>query len=469
MRWRSVAVRRTGLVLILSLLTLSVAAGITSASNVVTGLSESRGDVSVPTWLYLATGAGVVGASALLTMMVTDQEFVADIHHQSVGFSSDTVVRAVTIIGRAIGVLALVGLLIVGVYGPQGIGLTSLTVLVTFVVVRAILTMTAYTVGNPWPILNPWRTIATALPSRNSPYPSWLGSWPAVAALLLFVWVEVMLPVISSPLHLTAVIGVYTLLTLTGAALFSPETWFRRGDPLSVWFRLYGAVGPLYRDDTGTLRLRWPGTRLGDDDVITDLSVVAFAIVLVWELTYSGFIVTPPGIWTIETLVGIGLSPALVYLLLLLVGYAGFCWMYWRAAKWTRSRADTFLSRRYLAIRYAPPLLAIAAGYHVAHYLGFAISLWPTLLSALSAPLNPDPNPTQLALTPWFGYVEIAGILIGHVIAVWIAHAVSLELFPGKLQAIRSQYPFIIVMIMFTMVSLYLVSLPAFEPPYVQS
>ena len=33
----------------------------------------------------------------------------------------------------------------------------------------------------------------------------------------------------------------------------------------------------------------------GDDDVLTDLSGAAFAVVLVWELTYSGFIVTPPG------------------------------------------------------------------------------------------------------------------------------------------------------------------------------
>ena len=40
-------------------------------------------------------------------------------------------------------------------------------------------------------------------------------------------------------------------------------------------------------------------------------------------------------------------------------------------------------------------------------------------------------------------------------------------LFPGKLQAIRSQYPFIVVMILFTMASLYLVSLPGMEPVYV--
>ena len=466
MTWRSAAVRRSGIVLASTLLALTVASGVVSASNVVVGLSESSGDVTVPTWLYLATGAGVVGASALLTMFVTDREFLHAIHTQSLDLSSPGVTRPLSLLGGTIAVLALVGLVYVGFAGPQGIGLTSATVLVTFVGIRAILTMTAYTVGNPWPLLNPWRHLANALPSRDRPYPTWLGTWPAVVALLAFVWLEVVAPIVSTPWLLTTVIVVYTLVTLAGAAAFSPGEWFERADPLSVWFRLYGAVAPIQRTDDG-VTVRWPGTRLGEDDVITDLSAVAFVLVLVWELTYSGFIVTPPGIATVELLVAIGLPPELVYLLLLLAGYAFFCGMYWLAAGWTRSRAKTFLSQRYLAIRYAPPLLAIAAGYHVAHYLGFAISLWPAFLSSLSAPLNPDPNPTQLALTSWFGYVEIAGILIGHVIAVWFAHAVSIDLFPGKLQAIRSQYPFIMVMIVFTMLSLYLVSLPAMDPVYV--
>jgi len=466
MTWPTVPACRLAVVLVVVGCALGAAAGLASASNVVVGLSEDPGDVTVPTWLYLATGAGVVGASALLTMFVTDRQFVHEIHTQSVGVDTGQLERAVSLLGGTFGVLVLVGLVYVGFQGPQGIGLTSATVLVTFVGVRAIFTLTAYTVGNPWPLLNPWRQIATALPARNLPYPDWLGSWPAVVALLGFVWLEVVAPLVSTPWILTMVILGYTAFTLLGAAAFSPQVWFKRGDPLSVWFRLYGAVAPIQRTDDG-LSLRWPGARLRDDDVITDLSTVGFVLVLVWELTYSGFIVTPPGIWTVEQLVWVGLPPAVVYLLLLVAGYAFFCGMYWTAAGWTRARARTYLSRRYLAIRYAPPLLAIAAGYHVAHYLGFSISLWPAFLSALSAPLNPDPNPTQLALTSWFGYVEIAGILIGHVIAVWIAHAVSIELFPGKLQAIRSQYPFIIVMICFTMLSLYLVSLPAMEPVYV--
>ena len=102
-------------------------------------------------------------------------------------------------------------------------------------------------------------------------------------------------------------------------------------------------------------------------------------------------------------------------------------------------------------------------------HIAFAISLWPALVGALASPLSPPPNPTQYVVPGWFGYIEIAGILIGHILAVWVSHTVSFDLFPGKLQAIRSQYPLIVVMIFFTMASLYLVSQGTMSPPYVPS
>ncbi|WP_254768860.1 hypothetical protein [Salinilacihabitans rarus] len=465
MTLRSSLRRRIGIAVALSLAALGVGAGVAAASNVVVGLSDT-GEVTVPTWLYLATGGGVVGAAAVLTMLVTDRTVLDDYHGRSLGFPSETLLRAGSLLLGAVGVVGLLFALAVGVAGPQGIGLTSATVLLTFVGVRALLTMVAYGVGNPWRAINPWRRIAAVLPSRNEPYPERLGSWPAVGGLLLFVWLEVVAPLSSAPRMLVAVLLGYTAVTLAAAASFSPEEWFRRGDPLSVWFRLYGAVAPIQRTDDG-LEFRFPAARLTDGDVVTDRSAVAFVLALVWELTYNGFVVTPPGAATVEFFVGLGLPAELVYLALLVAGFAGFWRVYWFAASRSRERAETYLSRRYLAVRFAPPLLAIAAGYHFAHYVGFTIALWPQLLDTLVAPLAPDPNPTQLALTSWFGYVEIAGILLGHVLAVWVAHAVSFELFPGKLQAIRSQYPFVAVMVFFTMLSLYLVSLPTASPPYV--
>jgi len=461
------AVRRSALPVGVILVTLGAWVGVASAANVALGLSEESGDVTVPTWLYLATGGGVIGASALMTMLVTDRETIATFHDGGIETPTGRLYRAGALFLGTVGVLGLAFVLLVGVFGPQ-VGTLSAAVLLTFAGVRGILTTFVYLVGNPWPAINPWRRIASALPNGHLEYPDWLGSWPAVGALVVLFWLEIVAPLATLPWTLAVVVAGYTVFTVAGAVAFTPETWFRRGDPISIVFRLYGAVAPIQRTDDG-LEIRPPGSRLSDEDVVTDLSSVAFVLLLVWELTYSGFIVTEPGITTVGFLVGVGFPPELVYMALLLAGFGLFCGVYWYAAGRTRQRAGTYISQRYLAIRFAPPLLAIAAGYHVAHFVGFSVTLWPSLFETMAAPLSPPANPTQLGMPAWFGYLEIAAILLGHVLAVWIAHTVSFELFPGKLQAIRSQYPFIIVMILFTMASLYLVSLPASDPIYVTS
>ncbi|SER93178.1 hypothetical protein SAMN04489841_0081 [Natrinema salaciae] len=463
---RSALARRTGIVLAVAVAVLATSAGVVAASNVAAGLSGGS-DVSVPTWLYLATGGGAVGASALLTMLVTDRDVIGTYHDRALEASVDRLLAAGSLLLGVVGVLGLVALFAVGILGPN-IGLISGTVLLTFVGGRSLLTIGTYAVGNPWPALNPWRRIAEALPNGYETYPEAYGSWPAVVALLTFVWLEVVAPLTSSPRALVAILLMYSLFTISSAVVFSPEAWFRRGDPLSLWFRCYGSVAPIQRTDDG-FELRYPGSRLSEADLVTDRSLVAFVLALVWELTYSGFIVTPLGVRTIEALVGIGLPPVLVYLLLLVGGFGFFWKVYWIAIDRTRDRAETYLSREYLGLRLAAPLLAIAAGYHFAHYIGFGLSLWPSLVDALAMPLHPPPNPTRYALPGWFGYVEIAGILLGHLLAVWVTHTVSFDLFPGKLQAIRSQYPLIVVMIFFTMVSLYLVSQGSTSPPYVPS
>ncbi|WP_440771480.1 hypothetical protein [Natronorubrum sp. DTA28] len=462
---RRVLLRRSSILGALVLVALAVGAGIVAASNVAVGLSEQSGETTVPTWLYLATGVGVVVASALMTMLVTDRDVIANFRDDAVAFPTTRLQTAGSLLLGTLGIAALVFIVVVGLVGPQ-LGNFSAAVLLTFVGGRALLTIVAYTIGSPWHALNPWRRIAVSLPNGYATYPAWLGSWPAVGTLLALVWLELLVPLSSSARALVAVILAYSALTIGCAVVFSPETWFRRGDPISVWFRLYGAVAPIQRTDDG-LEVRYPGSRLSDDDVVTDVSLVAFVLVLVWEVTYSGFIVTVPGVRTVELLVALGIPPQIVYLGLLLAGFALFWTVYWLAAARTRERAETHLSQRHLALRFAPPLLAIAAGYHFAHYIGFSISLWPSLVDTMAAPLNPPENPTQYVLTSWFGYVEIAGLLGGHLLAVWISHTVSFELFPGRLQAIRSQYPFIVVMIFFTTMSLYLVSAPATEPVYV--
>ena len=434
---------------------------VVAASNVSAGLG-SRGEVSVPTWLYAITGGGVIGASGLMSMLVTDRELLDSLHGKRVDVCvPDALVSLVTLAGGVIGLLALVAIVVVGLQGPQ-IGQVNAGVLLVFVGGRAGLTIVAYLIGNPWPTIDPWRRMAGVLPTGYREYPDRFGTWPAAAVLLVLIWLEVVLPVTSDPALLATLVLGYTAFTLAGAVMFGEDDWFRHADPISVWYRYYGAVAPLQRTEDG-ISLRPYGARLRDGDVFEDRSGVAFAILLVAELTFSGVIATEPGADFVGSIADVGIPSALVYAILLPGIYGLFFGAYLLAARGSRVRAQTFLSTRYLGYRFAGPLLAIAAGYHFAHYGGFLLSLSPTLVTVAQAPFS-TLNPSQIVLPSWFGHVEAVAILLGHVLAVWLAHGTAIDTFPGRVQAIRSQYPFILVMVGFTIASLWIISLPTISP-----
>jgi hypothetical protein len=210
-----------------------------------------------------------------------------------------------------------------------------------------------------------------------------------------------------------------------------------------------------------------PGAELDRADLLDGIDGIAFIIALIWELTFSGFVTTAPGAGFIEAIVAAGAPPLVVYALLYVGGYTLFLGAYWFAARYSAHLARTYRSVRTIAVRTAPSLLAIAAGYHLAHYFGFFVSTSPTLYQAIVTPLTPPANPIVLVPPSWFGGLNIAFILVGHLVAIWVAHAIAFDLFPGRLQAIRSEYPFIAVMIGYTVISLWLTSLPSASLAYV--
>ncbi|RDZ39602.1 hypothetical protein [Haloferax sp. Atlit-16N] len=453
---------------ILILFTETVAAG-----NGMTLSKQSRDTLAIPRWLYLATGGATIGASALLTSFVTDRAFIRYLHNWSLpGPRVNDWWTPLVWVGRGLGILVLGLAIYLGVTGPQ-LPTASFTILVTSVVVRAGLPMLTYLGGNLWPVLNPWRGIVSLLPTGYRTYPEELARWPAVGGLLLLVWLEVIFPVSTIPTALSIAILGYSAVTIAGAVLVGPDAWFENADPISVLFRFFGAVAPVKRRD-GKLTVKLPGSDLTDSDLITDTSDVAFVIALIWELTYSGFITTGTGAATIETLVslsniGVGAVQTraiLIYTLLFVSGYVVFFGAYWYAGVLSRRRTGTYITAKRIAFRFAPSLLAIAAGYHLAHYTGLAVSLSPALWMAIVSPLSPPANPLTLSPPGWFEGLSIAYVLVGHLFAIWAAHATAYELFSSRLVAIRSQYPFVVVMIGYTVISLWILSLPGATPPY---
>ncbi len=436
--------------------------------------------LTIPTWLFLATGGGVVGVSFLLASFVTDRRYIRSLHAWGRSYPSPG--RIVYLTAR-IGSVLLLGLtLAIGFFGPPT-WYRNFAVLFVWVVWWVGYVATTYLVGDTWPAINPFRTVAESfrwvgsavnqrlaepLPSLDLRYPERLGAWPSVVGLLGLVWFEVTAPLAKQPRLLATFVAGYTVVTVAGAVAFGPDRWFETVDPIARVFRYYGRVAPFRRGENG-IEFHLPGATLSETRYATGLDEVAFVIGLVFVTTYDGFVGTP--MWGGQNgvgraLLGAGVPPFVLYLGTYLLGYVLFLGTYLFAAQLVRRFGETYLSTTYLACRFAPSLLAIAAGYHLAHNFSSVLSLSPAVVAVSLSPLNPPSYPTILVGFPgWFGSLDLVFVLVGHVLAVWVAHATAYELFPSRLQAIRSQYGVTAVMVLYTMTSLWIVSQPYVQPP----
>jgi hypothetical protein len=452
----------TGAVALLAALAaLAATAGVAAAhGGAVRG--AARQSLAVPTWLFLLTGGGVVGASFLLASFVTDRTFVSAVHAWHRALTPPA--RLLALVGRVLGVVGLVAVVVVGVVGPDT-PTRNLAILLVWVGWWGAYVAATYLVGDAWPVVNPFRTLASFLPTLDRPYPDRLGAWPSVAGLLALVWLEVTSPLAEDPPLLAAVVAGYTVVTLAGCVVVGADRWFESVDPVARALRYYGRVAPVERTPAG-LRLRLPGAALSETRLVTGRDEVAFVVAVLFVTTYDGLVSTGPWASVARGAVGAGLPPLVVYLGAYLGGFALFLAAYRLATAAARRTCDTYLSADELARRFAPALLAIAAGYHLAHNLGTVLTLAPALGAALASPLAPPANPSVLVVPPWFGALDLGFVLAGHLVAVWVAHATAYDLFPSRLQAVRSQYGVTAVMIAYTMLSLWIVAEPFVTPPF---
>jgi hypothetical protein len=118
---------------------------------------------------------------------------------------------------------------------------------------------------------------------------------------------------------------------------------------------------------------------------------------------------------------------------------------------------------------FALTLVPIAIAYHLAHYLSFLAMAGQYVIPLASDPLGLgwDLFGTRNyfariglvdARAVW--YVSVGAIVIGHVVAVYIAHRTALEAFSDPRAALRSQLPMVALMVCYTMASLWIISQP---------
>lgn len=346
-------------------------------------------------------------------------------------------------------------------------------------------------IGNIWPALNPWNTLFIWVsrflpPMGRVRYPSAFGVWPSVFLFVIFAWFELVSETGDKPGNLVCLIAAYSALTWTGMAAFGRRTWLSSGEVFNQAFDLLGRFAPLAGVDqkraVPRLVLRPYGAGLLPSAPVHS-SMTVFVIVMLSTVTFDGFVETPLWAGFLDWLVqdqfvrpfllwlqGQGFDllsvvktiALLAFPCLFLCVFLGFC-----AA--SIALAGSAVSLRDFANTLILSLVPIAIAYHVSHYLSYLM-----LAGQLIIPLSSDPFGWGWDLIGTAGYTmditvinakavwytAVAAIILGHVLAVWIAHIQALSLYGNTSRALCSQIPMLVLMVLYTMISLWILSQP---------
>jgi hypothetical protein len=206
-------------------------------------------------------------------------------------------------------------------------------------------------------------------------------------------------------------------------------------------------------------------------------SMVAFVLVLLSTVTFDGFTATPA--WAaLEGRLYALLEPlgdarlTVIGTLGLLVFPVVFGLVYLTFARWMARMGDDQLGTGTVAQLFVLSLVPIAIAYHLAHYFTYLLIQGQLLIRLASDPLGFGWNLFGTArYRPDIGivgaravwYTAVVAIVVGHVLAVYVAHVVALREYRDRRAALRSQLPMLVLMVGYTVVSLWIIAQPIVE------
>jgi len=433
-----------------------------------------RADLPLPPTL-VAVGAGLavlVSFVALFSVWPTSKfEPIAASRPMS-----PTVQRAAPYLGaiaRVFGLLIFALVLVTAAIGPASPEL-NLAPTMVYVVFWVGLPIVSGLLGDVWQVINPLDTLARGLarirprvgPDRNLPQdvgsPTLLdriGQWPAALGLFAFVWLELVYPDPANPRLLAWLIGLYALFTLAACWRWG-RRWLHHGGMFGAYFTLLGHMAPVYRDDSGELRLRWPLAGLAHLPI--GKGTVALVMVALGSTTYDGLSRTV--FWQERIAAGFptGAGPMLIGSLGLVATILVVAGLFGGAMH--LAARSTGCDRGTLIRWFAPSLVPIVLAYAVAHYFSLLLFQGQAVIAQISDPLRLgwDLFGTATAridyqwLSPRaIAWVQAQAIVLGHIAAVIVAHDRAVARLEGQ-QVMQSQLPMVVVMVLFTVIGLLL-------------
>ncbi len=373
--------------------------------------------------------------------------------------------------------LVLAALVWLGLAGPRD-PLANLLPLTIWTVWWVVLVALQGVLGNHWRWTNPWTGPAALLARVTRArarlrYPGWLGHGPALLSFLAFAALLLADPAPTDPGRLALFVAGYWTFAFVGLLAFGPR-WMVRGEGLTVLMRAYGRMALLGRS-RGRLAVGAPGWQMLAGPR-AGLGLALFILVLLGTGSFDGLNET---FWWIGVL---GLNPLefpgrsavvtqnltglVVANSALIAVFAGCLWLGDRLAGTGEGLLTSFR-------RFAPSVLPIALGYHVAHYITVFLVNGQYVVKALNDPLARGSDLLGLGhvhvTTGFFNtpdtvrliwLTQAGAVVAGHVVAILLAHALALRAHGSHRRALVGQAPVAAFMVAYTFFGLWLLASP---------
>jgi hypothetical protein len=461
-----------------------------------------RYDLPIPLSFYLLGAGATVALSFVIAAIFLRTPDVPGADRRLPLLRSGAARRCahgLALVMRAAGGAYFVLMVVAGEFGAQS-PLRNIIVVSVWIVGWVAISLCSALVGDVWRLVNPWDTFFRAAerihahlrPGRSLsfrwPYPAALDRWPAVLLLVAFAWMELVWAGRDVPARLAGTMLLYSALTWLGMLAFGRQAWLERAEVFTIVFGIFARFAPLASAQSpgSELVLRLPGSGLLDLRE-TSRATMLLVVTLLATVTFDGILDTPlwarvdiaiidapddSWLWTIFDLseagaLRLGRTIGLVaFVMLFSATYLAICHAMATAAR-GKHGAMIELGRRFVFT-----LLPISIAYHNAHYFSYLLNGGQLIIPLLSDPFGFGWNLLGTAsyqpdiglvgpLLQWS--VAVGAIVVGHVIAVYLAHATALSTFRGRRRAMLSQMPIVILMVCYTMLSLWILSQPIVE------
>ncbi len=367
-------------------------------------------------------------------------------------------------------------------------------------------------VGNLWAVVNPCAAIfrwgeRAMLPRGRLAFRPALGMWPAVILFAAFAWTELVYDGRSIPARLSLVATGYSLITWAGMLAFGRADWLRHGDPFAAAFGVLARFAPtevrvtnpaLCRGCAAGCAQGGPCVNCGEcfvraapaerewnlrpfgsgllRGIDVSVSMAGFVVLLLSSVTFDGFTATPAwaalenALYEKLALLG-GARLTVIDTFGLLAFPLGFGLVY-RLVIGLVALAGGGARPGTLARLFVLSLVPIAIGYHLAHYFTYFVIQGQLIIRLASDPFGLGWNLFGTGrYRPDIGIVgarfawhtAVIAIVAGHIAAVWVAHSIALREYPTRRQAVRSQLPMLLLMVGYTVLSLWIIAQPIVE------